>query len=123
MPCNSSYMDATRGEIELSRVACLLDELAGKPFTSSHWQGYHPDAYGRQVGGERADKMVNALCKVLQSIDVTKHSLEMQMWWRDHQAADKARLQSESEAAKTEADKAALIAKLTPYERKLLGIT
>ena len=47
----------------------------------------------------------------------------MRMWWRDHQAADKARLQSESEAAKSEADRAALIAKLTPYERKLLGVT
>jgi hypothetical protein len=46
----------------------------------------------------------------------------MQIWWRDHQAADKARVEAELAAAEDAKAKAAAIAKLTPHERKLLGI-
>lgn len=80
MPCNSDYLEANDYERELSRVACLLDELDGKPIDQSHWRGsagpYHPAVYSRCITKEDADRM---------------YSLEMQMWWRDHQAADKAR--------------------------------
>ena len=119
MPCDSSYMEANGLEIRLSQVACLLDELDGKGFDQAHWQGYHPRVYNQRVDG---DKMVAKLCKRLQSVDVKDYSLEMQIWWRDHQAADRARAEEELAAAKDAKAKKAAIAKLTPHERKLLGI-
>jgi hypothetical protein len=126
MPCNSDYMEASGKEIALSRVACLLDELDGKPLNPSHWGGYHPAVYNKGdvagVGGTAGDAMVSELCSRLQAIDVTKYSLEMQMWWRDHQAADKARIEHELARKKDETERRAAIAKLTPHERKLLGL-
>lgn len=119
MPCNSDYMKATGKEVALSQVVCLLDELDGKPIDRSHWRGYHPAVYNR---AENGDALVAELCRRLQTVDVTKQSLEMQMWWRDHQAADKARLEHEMARQKSEADKAAALLKLTDYERRLLGV-
>lgn len=62
------------------------------------------------------------LCLRLQVADVTKYSLELQMWWRDHQAADKARLEHEMARKQNEEERAVALAKLTDYERKLLGL-
>lgn len=122
MPCSSSHMEASHKEVEISRVACLLDELNGKTeIEPSHWSGYHPKVYGTAMLLV-ADAMVSELCSRLQNVDVTKYSLEMQIWWRDHQKADKARLQKEIEAQKLRADREAALAKLSDYERKLLGL-
>lgn len=120
MPCNAEYMNPTSKEREVSRVACLLDELMGLPFNQRNWEGYHPEVYGR-AGVLNADAMVAKLCSLLQGKDVTKYSLEMQIWWRDHQQADKNRLECELAEEKTQRDREAVLAKLTPYERKLLG--
>lgn len=98
MPCKSDYMSATPIEVALSRVFCLLGELEGRSFSPSDWAGYHLHAYGCS-SRTKLDDMTRALCAKLQSVDVTKYSLEMQMWWRDHQAADKARLLQEAEIA------------------------
>jgi hypothetical protein len=87
MGCNSDYMSTNNYEIEISKVACLLDELDGKKFEKSHWNGYHPKVYCK-VTRELGDKLVAELCGKLQNLDVKNYSLEMQMWWRDHQAAD-----------------------------------
>jgi len=119
MPCDSSYMEANGLEIRLSQVACLLDELDGKKINQDHWRGYHPRVYNQRADG---DKMVAMLCKRLQDVDVKDYSLEMQIWWRDHQAADKARVKAKLAAAADAKEKKAAIAKLTPHERKLLGI-
>jgi hypothetical protein len=119
MPCDSGYLNATNIEIEMSKVACLLDELDGTPIDKSYWRGYHPRVYGRLFD---ADRLVATLCSRLQGVDVTKHSLEMQMWWRDHLAADKARVEAEiAKVADEEARKLALM-KLTKHERILLGL-
>lgn len=119
MPCNSDYMEADEREINESRVLCLLDELAGKKWKPEWWRGYHPKAYCKPSS---LDARVAALCKALQNVDVKKYSLEMQIWWRDHQAADKARLEEEQKKVKDKRllDKA--LRKLSTYERKLLGI-
>lgn len=119
MPCNSNYMEATGKEVALSQVACLLDELDGNPINRSHWQGYHPVVYNQTAN---ADGLVSELCRRLQSVDVTKQSLEMQIWWRDHQAADKARLEHEMARKQADAVKQAALSKLTKYERELLGV-
>ena len=117
MGCNSDYMAANRKEVELSKVACLIDELHGSEIDPTHWRGYHPRVYCMKVDG---DALVNELCTALQNADVSKYSLEMQMWWRDHQAADKQRLLKEMESAKHAEDVEAALAKLTPYERELI---
>lgn len=121
MPCNSDHMAASGYEREISRVACLLDELAGQKAERGWWDGYHPRVYCK---ADRAtgDQMVSELCAALQSRDVTQCSLEMQIWWRDHQAADKARCERELAQTKTDAEREAALAKLTPAERRLLGL-
>jgi crotonobetainyl-CoA:carnitine CoA-transferase CaiB-like acyl-CoA transferase len=122
MPCESGYLAADGYEIRMSQVACLLDELEGKPINQGHWAGYHPRVYCRAVIIE-GDKIVQELCDRLQKLDVTKYSLEMQIWWRDHQVADKERLEREIQKAVELKARQEAIAKLTPYERGLLGIT
>ena len=92
MPCDSSYLDASRLERELSRVYQLLDELDGKrkrPNRES-WRGYDERAYGK-ADRETLDRKVAELCarlRVKRPDEIRTHSLELQVWWRDHQAAD-----------------------------------
>ena len=121
MGCNSDYMKSSQYELELSHVACLLDEFDGKKtIDDNHWNGYHPKVYG--VGDVDGDKMVAKLCKKLQSAtNVASYSLEMQIWWRDHKNADRKRLRAEIKSQKTKKEKASAIAKLTPHERKILA--
>lgn len=122
MPCDSSHMEASGFEIEMSRVLALLKELkTGKAPEAKEWQGYG-EGYSRHFSHEEADKLVAELCGKLGKADVTKYSLEMQMWWRDHLEWDAARIKREKEeAAQAEAKKKAL-EKLSPAERKALGL-
>jgi len=123
MPCRSDYLEATAKEVELSRVLCHHAELDGKPnYPASWYQGYHPKVYSKFVSREDADEWVAHLCSRCQQIDVTKYSLELQMWWRDHQAADAKRKQDAKEAAELEKLRLAAMAKLSPEERKALGL-
>lgn len=92
MPCYSDYMNPSNKEIQLSQTACLLDELEGKPLNRHHWAGFHPQVYGQPING---DKLVSNLCQKLQTLDVTKLSLKMLIWWYGHQLADKERLEKE----------------------------
>ena len=119
MPCRSDYLEPTQNEVALSQVACLLDELDGKPIDKHHWRGFHPAVYN---AGRSLDGLVADLCSRLQSEDVSKRSLEMQIWWRDHQKADKARIAHELNRQRTAKERAAALAKLTDYERRLLGL-
>ena len=122
MPCNCDHMKPHQLELEISKVACLLDELNGKPINKNHWDGYHPDVYGSVLQTGFADKLTAKLCKKLQKLDVTKYSLEMQIWWRDHQIADKQRITDDLAKKKKKKDKELALKKLTRYEKKLLGI-
>lgn len=121
MPCDSSHLEATHKEREMSKVACLLDELEGKKkINRDHWRGYHPRVYNnRQID---CDAMVAELCSRLQGVDVSDYSLEMQMWWRDHKEADRQRAKAAIDKAKTEKQRQAALKKLTLHERRLLGL-
>ena len=121
MGCRNDDQKATNQELLLSRVACLLDELDGKSINPHHWRGYHPRVYNC-VHGTLGDELVSQLCSRLQTLDVKKYSLEMQIWWRDHQAADKARCENELRIARTNKEREAILAKLSPHERKVLGL-
>ncbi len=125
MPCDSSYMDSTEREKALTKVVLLLDELdsKGAPSPREFNAGYDSRVYTNQPSKETADAWVRELCTRLQEVeDVTIFSLELQVWWRDHQRADKARLAAELEEQQSTADRQVAIAKLSPYERQLLGI-
>ena len=61
-------------------------------------------------------------------MDETEYSLEMQIWWRDHQKADKKRIQQELKKRqqqlkenKEKFDLNKALEKLTPYERRLIN--
>lgn len=98
MPCNCDHLEATNLEIEISRVACLLDEIKGRKINKNNWRGYHPEIYGK-VTRRLGDEYTAKLCSILKEKDVSKYSLEMQIWWRDHQKADEERLEEEKECA------------------------
>lgn len=115
MPCNSDYMEANSFEHNISQVACLLDELAGKSWSKDDWSGYHPRVYNKATK-ELGDSLVKELCEALKEVEIKKYSLEMQIWWRDHQAKDKERINREA------AERQAALAKLTPRERQVLNI-
>lgn len=122
MPCRSDHMNATSLEVQGSQAACLLDELDGKQFDRSSWTGYHPRVYNKVGVKGIADTIVAELCERLQRVDVTKYSLEMQIWWRDHQEADRRREEAERQQLIDAFDRAAALAKLTPREKALLGL-
>ncbi len=94
MPCDASHCEPHGLEKEVSRVASLYDAVVSKrPLNTHHYEGYHPCVYSK--GRDRiqvvADDITNRLCTWCKNNDVTKECLELQIWWRDHQAADKAK--------------------------------
>lgn len=115
MPC--MYDDSRYGnahdkertkEMTMSKVFLLLDELDGKGPPDYHrfYHGYDIRASGEQLSQKECDDLTANLCQRIQAIpDLTKYSLEMQMWWRDHQEQDRKRredLESVGAGFKTE---------------------
>jgi hypothetical protein len=93
MPCNGDYLDSNNLEKELTKVLLLLDELAGKgaPDPRDYNAGYDPRAY-LKANKKTLDAKVAELCSACKNIpNISEYSLELQMWWRDHQIADKQR--------------------------------
>lgn len=94
MPCNSDHMQAIPNEIAASKLACVLDELAGRYVEASWWDGYHPRAYTMRITQEVRDSWARDACKQLSRMPpdaIQGLSLETQIWWRDHQKADEER--------------------------------
>ncbi len=112
MPCNSDYLDPTQTELNSLKVLSFLKELKIKT-------GKFDSMYGRK---DTLDKDVQKLCSACQKIDVSKQSLELQIWWRDHQKADKKRIVKEMKLNKDNLAKEKALSKLTPYEKKLLNV-
>lgn len=122
MPCNSDYMNASEHEINLSVVYGLLDEIKTGKLPKDFGTGYDSRVYCKHLSKEHLDKKTDELCSKLQKLDVSKYSLEMQMWWRNHQEADKKRIEKELNQQKNAELKKAALSKLTKYERDLLGL-
>lgn len=125
MPCNSDYLNPHSHEIVFSRVACVLDELNGRTWTESDWDGYHPAVYGQYLDKNAVDHLVAEACQKCQALTpdaLAACSLELQTWWRDHQRADAERLKREQQQCADAAAREAALAKLTPYERNLLKV-
>jgi hypothetical protein len=94
VPCNSDYMNPSKLENQLSKVCCFLDELDGRQPALSWYEGYHPSVYCKPISKDNADQLVKSLCEAIQKVNIADFSLEMQIWWRDHQAADRLRVES-----------------------------
>jgi hypothetical protein len=123
MPCRSDYMQSTDREKELSRVYAFLDEvIVHKPLPKDFGTGYDARVYNRGLSQEHLDHQTESLCKVCQEIDVSKCSLELQMWWSKHQKSDAEHIYQDWIKAKTDQDRKDALKKLTPYERSILGI-
>lgn len=105
MPCNSDYMEANQSEKNLSVVYGLLDELENGKLPTNFGDGYDKRVYNRHLSKEHLDEKTGELCSKLQNTDVSKLSLEMQIWWRNHQKADKERLEKEIKDKSTEQEK------------------
>lgn len=127
MPCNSEYLNPNSRERDGSKVLALLDELRtgtlDKNLYGSGYQSFRP-GFGTGVYYDgNLDKDVEALCTLLHAeYNIAEYSLEMQMWWRDHQEADRLRVNREIQKAANDQDKVEALAKLSPHEKKLLGL-
>lgn len=126
MPCNCDYLEPNQLEVECSRIHLLLDELDGKGApdqSSSKWRGYDGRAYNQTVTREAADKLTARLCERVGKIkDLTKYSLELQVWARDHAKYDAERMRREKKQREIQATKKAALKKLTAAEKKALGL-
>lgn len=120
-------------------IAAVLMELISHLSVETVWYGGDSDAVTPKIDEERVVELcrhwmrhrdrpyrypeyhINAPAGRKET-DVTKHSLEMQVWWRDHQEADRQRVAREVSDSKTQTERNAALSKLTPYERRLLGL-
>lgn len=121
MPCRSDYLEPNEVEIESSKVLALLDELITGKLPDYFGNGMYHKVYSNFTQKD-LDEKTKLLCNKLQKIEVNKYSLEMQLWWRDHQKADKRHLEKELQRQKDDDAKKKALSKLTDYERGLLGL-
>lgn len=117
MPCNCDGYEPEVIDVTAHQALCVLRELGGGDLKPKDW---HP--HSRSPDRGQADEIVAEACRRLRGVDVTKYSLELQMWWRDHQEADKRREAQAKKKAEEAALRESALAKLTPKERKALGL-
>lgn len=119
MPCEGPTEAAYCGDAGL--VECLLDELNGVDRSSiirTPWK--HPAA--NAVASLRQENSRTALlCERLRKLDVTRYSLELQLWWRDHKKWDSARVQRQLKEAANAGERDKVLDGLSQYERDLVG--
>lgn len=126
MACISDYQEPNAVEIEHSKVLALLQELKTGKLPKYFGNGAYEKVYNKSsetIGGERViDIKTRELCTALKAKtpeEIKNYSLELQMWWRDHQKADK----KKAKPSAKEMQKQKALAKLTDKEKKLLGLT
>ncbi len=121
MPC-TDVGGPTGLEIRFSKVLALLHELD---------TGHHPGPdYGNgnvdwARAGAEIDGSTRDLCERLKrehNTTTSNRSLELQIWWRDHQKQDRLRIAKEKDTKDRNVKIARALGKLTKSERKLLGV-
>jgi hypothetical protein len=112
MPCDSSYLAPRPEEARSCTVIQLLQEV-----------GLDPGPYDRDYGNvKKLDQHTRTLCSWCKQYpnEVKNKSLELQIWWRDHQIEDARK----AEAQKRQLRNARLVeqarSKLTKEEYKAL---
>lgn len=122
MPCNSDYLEATPLEKETSIVTALLEELKTGMLPSYYGDGYNANFYGCSTKTMLDEKTADLCARLKKSARIAKMSLEMQIWWRNHQEHDRRRKRQALLDIEDKTARKAALNKLTPRERKLLGI-
>ncbi len=105
MPCDSSYLEPNAREKNLSKVVALQAELETGELPKYYGRGMLPG--GGYFDGD-LDKEVEKLCTSLLKMEpavILLCSLELQMWWRDHQVADQTRKIREAKEEMRASDK------------------
>jgi len=129
MPCNSDYLNPTYKEREIQLTAKLIvyvDKKQGQP--SPRWI----KSLANNIYADN-DKVVPILCDMIKNMSDEERerivydahdpvSRDLANWWESHQRADARRLEQEAEQREAERRKEAALAKLTPEDRKALGI-
>ena len=106
MPCDSSYMEPNRSEQNSITVRTLLKEVGFK---------IHVGPYGQVATLDRDVRAHCQWCKANKS-HIRKCSLELQIWWRDHQKADAAKAVESRRRAERSAARERALKKLTKEE-------
>lgn len=103
MPCTTDPPSQT--EIEHTKVKKFLREVS------------------QETVGSHDDRVVR-LCEWCRTHpkSLQKQSLELQIWWRDHQAVDARHMKEEKEENARAVLRKSGLDKLTPAERKALGL-
>lgn len=115
MPCDSSYMEPSKREQDSLAVRGFLKEC-GLPV------GKGDECYGDT---KNLDRDVSNLCEFIKGRSqewLSTRSLELQIFWRDHQKADRDREHASARARVKEHLRQKALKKLSPEERKVLGL-
>ena len=114
MPCDSQYMNHTGEEKESGRVLEFLKEISGEKFDHEN-----PSYYGHVA---TLNEDTAKLCAWCRANDVSRMSLELQLWWKRHQQHDKEREEREAADRHREHLRKKAIAKLSEAEAIALGL-
>lgn len=139
MPCNCDYMNPTQAEINSQKTCQNLVYLFEKINKSiPEWAENAANNYYGDIG--KLNAAVVLLCTTIKGLTDDqmaeivydgrdKRSRQLADWWEEHEAADAAReakekVQKEAARLKKElgSKKQAILKKLTPEERKILGV-
>ena len=113
MPCDGSHNNPTDLEIEGTKAAYVIEELLSGKHVPKHefYRGYHPRVYDRS--GPVINEVIASACSKIKARReaelphifkawLSGRSLELQIWWRDHEEMD-ARKEAAREAAEEDA--------------------
>ena len=117
MPCVSDYLQPTSREKESVRVRRFMKEIGR--LTPVGERELPPQIYGVV---ELLDEDTDTLCQWCRTHDVTKMSLELQLWWKRHHKADARRKRGKEKTRRQKRLREQALAKLTREERAALGI-
>lgn len=109
MPCVSE--PPSQSEITFEKLRSYMKETGvSEPASRKPWSQAH------------LDSMTRLMCDFCKTHDVREYSLELQIWWRDHQEWDRKRREAKQRASERERLIASALSKLTKEEKEsLLG--
>lgn len=121
MPCNCDYMEPNEREINHAKIIALIEELDTNILPKYFYNTTASKVYNN-TNNEKFNNDGRILCSRLKNVNVNNYSLEMQIWWRDHQKADEIRLKKEEDEKQNKLIRLNALNKLTNAEKISLGI-
>ncbi len=136
MPCDSNYLSPAQWELDLAEVIDLLDyvqTMRGARRNGKTVRRGAPQCHGHASKQADLEPLVVKLCAILRRLPPaefdrlvyngrSRMSRHLADWWETHDAADKEREAKEQKKLQEQQIVAAAKKKLTPKERKALGL-